>query len=64
MVRERARRLALPRNDAIGNAAAGLVAWTRSPWPDPAVAGVVALLFLHSSWIIIRDARADLRHPA
>lgn len=56
------------RNDAIANAAvvaaAGLVAWTRSPWPDLAVAGVVALLFLHSSWIIVRDARADLRHPA
>ncbi len=31
------------RNDAIGNAAvvvaAGLVAWTRSPWPDLALGG-------------------------
>lgn len=52
------------RNDAIGNAAvivaAGLVAWTGTPWPDLAVAIVVAGLFLHSSWSIIRDARADL----
>jgi Co/Zn/Cd efflux system component/copper chaperone CopZ len=53
------------RNDAIGNvavvAAAGLVAWTRSAWPDLAVAGVVALLFLQSSSVIVRDARSDLR---
>jgi len=56
------------RNDAIGNAAvvvaAGLVAWTRSPWPDLAVAGVIALLFLQSSWAIVRDARSDLRETA
>ena len=53
------------RNDAIGNAAvvvaAGLVAWTGSAWPDLVVALVIAGLFLHSSWSIIRDARADLR---
>lgn len=53
------------RNDAIGNLAvviaAGLVAWTRSPWPDLVVALVIAGLFLHSSWVIIHDARADLR---
>lgn len=49
------------RNDAIGNAAvivaAGLVAWTGNPWPDLAVAGVIAALFLHSSLRIVRDAR-------
>jgi Co/Zn/Cd efflux system component len=53
------------RNDAIGNAAvvvaAGLVWWTRTPWPDLVVAGVIATLFLQSAWSIIRDARGDLR---
>ena len=53
------------RNDAIGNAAvvvaAGLVTWTGTVWPDLVVALVIAGLFLHASWSIIRDARADLR---
>ncbi|AUH35767.1 cation diffusion facilitator family transporter [Paracoccus tegillarcae] len=53
------------RNDAIGNfavvVAAGLVAWFGSAWPDLIVAFGIAALFLHSSWTIIRDARADLR---
>ena len=53
------------RNDAIGNAAvvvaAGLVAWTRSAWPDLIGATIIAALFLHSSWHIVRDALADLR---
>lgn len=52
------------RNDAIGNAAvvgaAGLVAWTGSAWPDLLVAFAIAGLFLHSAWIIIRDARGDI----
>jgi cation diffusion facilitator family transporter len=52
------------RNDAIGNAAvvaaAGLVAWTGTPWPDIAVALAIAGLFLQSSWSIVRDARGDL----
>ncbi|GEO42796.1 hypothetical protein SAE02_69440 [Skermanella aerolata] len=52
------------RNDAIGNAAvvvaAGLVWWTGTPWPDLAVAVVIAGLFLQSSWSIIRGARRDL----
>jgi Co/Zn/Cd efflux system component len=56
------------RNDAIGNAAvvlaALLVAWTASPWPDLAVAVVIAGLFLHSAWSIVRDAREDLLSPA
>jgi Co/Zn/Cd efflux system component/copper chaperone CopZ len=56
------------RNDAIGNAAvvvaAGLVAWTGTPWPDLVVAVVIAGLFLQSSWSIIRDARSDLREAA
>ena len=53
------------RNDAIGNAAvvlaAGLVAWTGTPWPDLVVALVIAGLFLQSSGSIVRDARNDLR---
>jgi Co/Zn/Cd efflux system component/copper chaperone CopZ len=53
------------RNDAIGNAAvivaALLVAWTKTPWPDLVVAVIVASLFLHSAWAIIKDARNDLR---
>ncbi|HEX6120326.1 MAG TPA: cation transporter [Dongiaceae bacterium] len=53
------------RNDAIGNmavvVAAGLVAWTGTPWPDLAVATVIAGLFLQSSWSIIKDARSELR---
>ncbi len=52
------------RNDAIGNAAvvvaAVLVAWTDTPWPDLVVATIIAGLFLHSTWSIIKDARADL----
>lgn len=56
------------RNDAIGNLAvvfaALLVAWLHSPWPDLLVAGVIAALFLQSSWSIIEDARSDLRHGA
>ena len=52
------------RNDAIGNAAvivaALLVAWTKTPWPDLAVAAIVASLFLHSAWSIVADARNDL----
>ncbi|MFZ5734888.1 MAG: cation transporter [Pseudomonadota bacterium] len=53
------------RNDAIGNLAvviaAGLVAWTQTPWPDLVVAVIIAGLFLQSSYAIIRDARGDLR---
>lgn len=53
------------RNDAIGNlavvAAAALVWWTGSQWPDLIVAFAVAGLFLQSAWSIIRDARSDLK---
>ncbi len=52
------------RNDALGNLAvviaAGLVAWTATPWPDLVVAVVIAGLFLQASWSIVRDARSDL----
>ena len=54
------------RNDAIANAAvlaaATLVAWTGAAWPDLAVAFAIAALFLHSAWVIARDARCDLRN--
>ena len=53
------------RNDALANIAviiaAALVAWLKTAWPDFIVAGIIALLFLHSAWEIIRDALAELR---
>lgn len=56
------------RNDALANIAviiaAGLVAWTGAAWPDIAVAGVIALLFLHSAYEIVRNARHELRPAA
>ncbi|MGV2497651.1 cation transporter [Pelagerythrobacter aerophilus] len=51
------------RNDAINNVAviiaAGLVYWLNSAWPDLVVAAVIAMIFLHSAWEIIRHARAE-----
>ncbi len=53
------------RNDAINNVAviiaAGLVYWLQSAWPDLVVAAAIAVVFLHSAWEIIRDARRELR---
>lgn len=53
------------RNDAIGNLAvllaAGVVFTTQSPWPDLFVAFAMALLFLHSAWLILRQAIGELR---
>jgi Co/Zn/Cd efflux system component len=53
------------RNDALGNLtvviAAVLVAWSGTAWPDLIVALVIAGLFLHSAWNIVRDARNELR---
>ena len=58
------------RNDAIGNVAvvvaAVLVAFTSSVLPDLITAFAIAGLFLHSSWVIVRDALrdiADVRSP-
>jgi len=52
------------RNDMIANigviAAAGLVVWFESPWPDWIIATLVALIIIHSAWGILRDARASL----
>lgn len=51
------------RNDAIGNVgvigAGLLVGVTASPWPDLAVAGVLAALFLTSSVGIVRQSLAE-----
>lgn len=53
------------RNDALANIAviiaAGLVAGFKAAWPDLIVAAIIALLFLHSAWEIIRGALAELR---
>ena len=53
------------RNDALAIIAviiaAGLVAWFKTAWPDLIVAAIIALLFLHAAWEIIRDALAELR---
>ncbi|GAA0788079.1 hypothetical protein GCM10009077_44570 [Roseibium denhamense] len=52
------------RNDAIGNAAvvvaAFLVVLTGTAWPDLVVAFGIAALFLHSSFVIVRDALRDM----
>lgn len=52
------------RNDAIGNVAvigaAGLVAWTASPWPDLIVAAAMAALFVRGAVSICRHARSEL----
>ena len=53
------------RNDAIGNLAvvlaATLVGATQSPWPDLAVAGIMASLFLSSAVGIVRQALDERR---
>lgn len=54
------------RNDAIGNLfvmAAALGVWgTATGWPDLAVAGVMAALFLSSAWQILRQSVGEWRH--
>lgn len=56
------------RNDVIGNAGtlvvAGLVALSGSRWPDIVFGIALALLFLHTSWQVLRDAYKVLRHAA
>ena len=55
------------RNDVVANsgvlAAAGGVALTASPWPDIAVAAVIAFLFLRSSVRVIAEAWPQYRRP-
>ena len=53
------------RNDAIANVAvicaAALVAWTGKSWPDIAVAGVIAMIFIHSAYEILQNAFVELQ---
>ena len=55
------------RNDVIANlgviVAAGAVAWFQSPWPDIAVAIVIAGLFLRSAGRVITGAWSQYRKP-
>ena len=48
------------RNDVIGNAgvviSGALVIWLDSFWPDVIVASVVAVIFLHTAYGVLRDA--------
>jgi cation diffusion facilitator family transporter len=56
------------RNDIFNNvgviAAAGAVAWLGQGWPDLLVGALVALLFLHTSFDVLRTAIQQLRQPA
>jgi cation diffusion facilitator family transporter len=55
------------RNDLIANsavlAAGGLVAWSHSIWPDVLVGVAIALLFLRTAMVVIREALTELRQP-
>lgn len=52
------------RNDLIANgavlAAAALVAWTQSPWPDLVVGTGIALLFLRTAGSVLRESLSEL----
>jgi cation diffusion facilitator family transporter len=54
------------RNDLIANsavlAAAALVAWSGSPWPDLAVGLGIAALFLRTAGSVLRESLAELAH--
>jgi Co/Zn/Cd efflux system component len=53
------------RNDVMSNAgviaAAGAVAWLGQGWPDLLVGAVVAILFLHISYDVLRTALRQMR---
>lgn len=53
------------RNDIIANVsvllAAGLIALIHQPWPDWIVGFGIAMLFLHSAWRVLGQARRELR---
>ncbi|MBD8525655.1 cation transporter [Pseudomarimonas arenosa] len=55
------------RNDVLSNlgviVAAGAVAWWQSSIPDLVVGGLIASLFLHTSWSVLHDAWRDWRLP-
>ena len=51
------------RNDLVNNvgviAAAGLVAWFNSPWPDLVIGSLVAVLFLRTAVTVLSGAWID-----
>lgn len=53
------------RNDLIANAAviaaAGLVAWFESLWPDVLIGIAIAVLFLRTAILVLRESVAELR---
>lgn len=55
------------RNDVFSNAgviaAAAAVAWLGQGWPDLLVGALVAALFLHTSYDVLRSAIGQLRNP-
>jgi len=55
------------RNDLIANSAVlvagGLVAWSHSIWPDVLVGVAIALLFLRTAAVVLRESLAELRQP-
>ncbi len=55
------------RNDVIGNVAVigsgALVALLGASWPDLIVASFMAAVFLHTSYVVLRDALQAWRHP-
>lgn len=55
------------RNDIVSNlgviAAAAAVGYTGRAWPDFVVGGLVALLFLQTSWSVLRIAARQWRQP-
>jgi len=56
------------RNDVASNVgvlvAAGLVALTGAAWPDIAVGGIIALIFLRSAWKVLAEAIPAWRSAA
>lgn len=56
------------RNDVAANigvlAAAGGVAYFRSPWPDLAVAAIIASVVLSSAWGVLKDSWDHLSEPS
>jgi Co/Zn/Cd efflux system component len=54
------------RNDLVNNVgvivAAGLVAWTHSPWPDLVIGTLVAVLFLKTAATVLAGAWKDWHH--
>lgn len=56
------------RNDVLANigviAAAGLVAWLDTPWPDWMIGALIAAIIVRSAWRILHQARRQLKDGA